>query len=101
MLDSGGAKRPKLIGSVLACVGFALWASKLDDLSLNSHWPYIVMAGAGIGFLLGPSSTDAVNRAINASYGEVTGIPRRSATTARASASPCWGRCSPPDCPTS
>ena len=32
------------------------------------------MAGAGIGFLLGPASTDAVNRAISASYGEVTGI---------------------------
>ena len=32
------------------------------------------MAGAGIGLLLGPASTDAVNRAINASYGEVTGI---------------------------
>ncbi|HSS68341.1 MAG TPA: MFS transporter [Nocardioidaceae bacterium] len=74
MLDKGGAKRPMLIGSVLACVGFALWASKLDDLSLSSQWVYIVMAGAGIGFLVGPSSTDAVNRAINASYGEVTGI---------------------------
>ena len=33
-----------------------------------------MLAGAGIGFLLGPASTDAVNRAINASYGEVTGI---------------------------
>ena len=32
------------------------------------------MAGAGIGLLLGPASTDAVNRAIDASYGEVTGI---------------------------
>jgi EmrB/QacA subfamily drug resistance transporter len=74
MLDSGGAKRPMIIGSVLACAGFALWGSKLDDLSLNSQWIYIVMAGAGIGFILGPSSTDAVNRAINASYGEVTGI---------------------------
>ena len=31
-------------------------------------------AGAGIGLLLGPASTDATNRAINASYGEVTGI---------------------------
>jgi EmrB/QacA subfamily drug resistance transporter len=74
MLDRDGAKRPMLIGSVLGCAGFALWASKLDDLSLSSQWYYIVMAGAGIGFILGPSSTDAVNRAINASYGEVTGI---------------------------
>ena len=44
------------------------------DLSEGSQWPYIVVAGAGIGLLLGPASTDAVNRAINASYGEVTGI---------------------------
>ena len=34
----------------------------------------IVVAGAGIGLMLGPASTDAVNRAIGASYGEVTGI---------------------------
>jgi hypothetical protein len=32
------------------------------------------MAAAGIGLVLGPASTDAVNRAIDASYGEVTGI---------------------------
>ncbi len=33
-----------------------------------------MLAGAGIGLLLGPASTDATNRSINASYGEVTGI---------------------------
>ena len=74
MLDRGGARRPMVIGCALATVGFALWASKLTDLSLSAQWPFIVMAGAGIGLLLGPASTDAVNRAINASYGEVTGI---------------------------
>jgi EmrB/QacA subfamily drug resistance transporter len=74
MLDSGGAKRPMVIGSALACVGFALWAGAIHNLSLGAQWPYIVMAGAGIGFLLGPASTDAVNRSIDASYGEVTGI---------------------------
>jgi predicted MFS family arabinose efflux permease len=74
MLDRRGAKRPMVLGSALGCVGFALWASKLDHLSLGAQWPYIVMAGAGIGLLLGPASTDAVNRSIDASYGEVTGI---------------------------
>jgi hypothetical protein len=63
-----------VIGSALACVGFALWAGAIHNLSLGAQWPYIVMAGAGIGFLLGPASTDAVNRSIDASYGEVTGI---------------------------
>lgn len=32
------------------------------------------MAGAGVGLMLGPASTDAVNRAPRTSYGEVTGI---------------------------
>ena len=54
--------------------GFALWAWKLTDLSLGAQWWAILIAGAGIGLLLGPASTDATNRAINASYGEVTGI---------------------------
>jgi hypothetical protein len=74
MLDSRGAKRPLILGSALAAAGFALWSWKLTDLRLCAQWTYIVMAGAGIGLLLGPSSTDAVNRSIGASYGEVTGI---------------------------
>ncbi len=74
MLDKGGARRPMVLGCALATVGFALWGSKLTDLHLSAQWPFILMAGAGIGLLLGPASTDAVNRAINASYGEVTGI---------------------------
>jgi EmrB/QacA subfamily drug resistance transporter len=74
MLDRGGARRPVVLGSALAAAGFALWAWKITDLSLSAQWPYIVLAGAGVGLLLGPASTDAVNRAIGASYGEVTGI---------------------------
>ncbi|HEX3593377.1 MAG TPA: MFS transporter [Pseudonocardiaceae bacterium] len=74
MLDRGGARRPMVLGSALATVGFALWASSITHLSLSSQWVYIVLSGAGIGLLLGPASTDAVNRAIGASYGEVTGI---------------------------
>jgi MFS family permease len=74
MLDRGGARRPMILGSALATVGFALWANSITHLDLGAQWPYILMAGAGIGLLLGPASTDAVNRAIGASYGEVTGI---------------------------
>jgi EmrB/QacA subfamily drug resistance transporter len=74
MLDKSGPRRPIVLGCAISCVGFALWAHKLTDLSLSSQWVYIVIAAAGIGFLLGPASTDAVNRAIGASYGEVTGI---------------------------
>jgi len=74
MLDSGGARRPVVLGCAVGTAGFGLWAWKITDLSLGAQWPYIVIAGAGIGLLLGPASTDAVNRAIGASYGEVTGI---------------------------
>ncbi|MFI8084511.1 MFS transporter [Kitasatospora sp. NPDC086009] len=74
MLDRRGARPPMLLGTAVSAVGFALWASKITDLSLGAQWPYIVLAGAGIGLLLTPASTDAVNRSINASYGEVTGI---------------------------
>jgi hypothetical protein len=74
MLDAGGAKRPLVLGCAVAAAGYALWGWKLTTLSEGAQWPYIVLAGAGIGLLLGPASTDAVNRAINASYGEVTGI---------------------------
>jgi hypothetical protein len=35
---------------------------------------YIVIAGAGMGLMLGQANTDAVNRASRFSYGEATGI---------------------------
>ncbi|EST35913.1 hypothetical protein N566_17050 [Streptomycetaceae bacterium MP113-05] len=74
ILDTRGAKPAMLLGTALGAVGFALWAHRATELSLNDQWPYLVLSGAGIGFLLAPASTDAVNRAISASYGEVTGI---------------------------
>ncbi|MFG3284796.1 MFS transporter [Streptomyces sp. NPDC048111] len=74
MLDNKGARLPMKIGTILGAVGFALWAGKLTHLSMHDQWPYVALAGAGIGFILAPASTDAVNRAIGASYGEVTGI---------------------------
>jgi EmrB/QacA subfamily drug resistance transporter len=74
LLDRVGAKRPVVLGCVLATVGFALWATKATDLHAGPQIPYIVMAGAGMGFMLGQANTDAVNRASRYSYGEATGI---------------------------
>lgn len=74
ILDKQGARPALKMGGVLGAVGFALWAGKLTDLSMHDQWPYACLAGAGIGFILAPASTDAVNRAIGPSYGEVTGI---------------------------
>ncbi|KOG31378.1 MFS transporter [Streptomyces resistomycificus] len=74
ILDNRGARPAMKLGTAIGAVGFALWAGKLTDLSMHDQWPYAALAGAGIGFLLAPASTDAVNRSLNASYGEVTGI---------------------------
>jgi EmrB/QacA subfamily drug resistance transporter len=74
MLDRRGAKQPVVLGCVLAAVGFYLWAGKVTGLSFGSQQWYIILAGGGMGFMLGPSSTDAVNRASRLSYGEATGI---------------------------
>ena len=74
MLDKSGAKLPIILGSAIGAAGFYFWSGQLTDLNLGNQWWAMVLAGAGIGLLLGPASTDATNRAINASYGEVTGI---------------------------
>src|SRR5580692_289687 len=74
LLDRTGAKRPVVLGCVLAAVGYALWASKATDLHAGAQVPYIILAGAGMGLMLGQANTDAVNRASRFSYGEATGI---------------------------
>jgi len=74
MLDRIGAKRPVVAGCALAAVGFALWAGKVTQLEFRTQEWFVVMAGAGMGMMLGPASTDAVNRASKLSYGEATGI---------------------------
>ena len=72
--DARGVRAAVLPGCVVGAVGFFLWANNLDDFSLGDQWIYIVMAGAGCGLVLGPASTDAVNRVSADRYGEATGI---------------------------
>jgi EmrB/QacA subfamily drug resistance transporter len=74
MLDRAGAKRPVVLGCTLAAVGYWLWGQKVTGLDFNSQIWCVILAGAGMGFMLGPASTDAVNRASRVSYGEATGI---------------------------
>jgi EmrB/QacA subfamily drug resistance transporter len=74
ILDRRGARPPVVFGSALAAVGFYLLAGRLTHLSLGAQWPYLMIAGGGIGLMLTPASTDAVNRAPRTSYSEVTGI---------------------------
>jgi len=74
MLDRIGAKRPVVLGCALGAVGFYLWAGKVTGLSFGAQQWDIILAGAGMGLMLGPATTDAVNRASRLSYGEATGI---------------------------
>src|SRR6201995_111670 len=74
ILDRRGAKPAVVGGCALAAIGFYLLAGKMTDLSLSHQRLYIMLAGGGVGLMLGTASTDAVNRAPSTSYSEVTGI---------------------------
>ncbi len=74
MLDRIGAKRPVVLGCAISAVGFWLWAGKVTGLDFSTQQWFIILAGAGMGMMLGPASTDAVNRASRLSYGEASGI---------------------------
>ena len=74
ILDRRGAKPAVVGGAALGAVGFFLLAGKLTDLSMGAQTLYIILAGGGMGLMLGTASTDAVNRAPSTSYSEVTGI---------------------------
>ncbi|HET6866840.1 MAG TPA: MFS transporter [Solirubrobacteraceae bacterium] len=74
ILDRRGARPAVVFGAAIAAVGFFLLAGKLTDLSLSAQRLDIAIAGGGLGLMLGPASTDAVNRAPRTSYSEVTGI---------------------------
>ncbi len=76
ILDKQGAKRAVVPGCVIAAVGFYLWASTMPDIAYSEGggWWRVVLAGVGTGMVLGPVSTDALNRVPRTSYGEATGI---------------------------
>jgi EmrB/QacA subfamily drug resistance transporter len=74
ILDTRGARPAVVAGGAIGTVGFILLAGRLTHLSLDAQWIWIMLAGAGIGFVLTPASTDTVNRAPRSSYSEVTGI---------------------------
>ena len=73
VLDRRGAKQVVVIGSAVAAVGFELWSRKVLGLSVGTQWYYIALAGFGMGLMVGPANTDAINQAGRLSYGEATG----------------------------
>ncbi len=74
VLDRAGARPTVVVGCAVAAVGFYLWGKHLPDLSVSDQWLYIVIAGAGVGLVLSPANTDALNRVAASHYGEATGI---------------------------
>ena len=74
ILDRVGARPAVVAGGAAAAVGFFLWANSLPDLSWSTQTPWIILSGFGMGLVLAPSNTDAINRAPRTSYGEATGI---------------------------
>ena len=80
LFDKSGARPVLVIGGAVGAAGFIWLARVVTDLDIDGNaffnkqtWPMIV-AGAGIGYMFSAAATDAVNRAIGATYGEVTAI---------------------------
>jgi EmrB/QacA subfamily drug resistance transporter len=74
MLDRIGARRPVVLGCLIGAIGFYLWGKSMTHLSVSEQWYYIVLAGLGVGLVLAPANTDALNRVSRDRYGEATGI---------------------------
>jgi EmrB/QacA subfamily drug resistance transporter len=74
ILDKIGPRPTIIVGSIIGAIGFYLWASKMTDFSVNDQIWSIIIAGFGMGLILGPANTDAINRAPAESYAEATGI---------------------------
>ena len=47
MMDRGGAKRPVVIGCILAAVGFYLWAGQVTSLDFGSQQWYVILVRRG------------------------------------------------------
>lgn len=80
LFDRAGGRPVLLIGGLLGAAGFGWLAAAAPHLDFDEHAfvnpqaAPIALAGAGVGFMLSAMSTAAVNRAIGASYGEVTAL---------------------------
>ncbi|HET7510032.1 MAG TPA: MFS transporter [Solirubrobacterales bacterium] len=74
LLDKVGARPSVVLGCAVAAVGFFLWGHSLTKLSVSDQWYFIVIVGAGVGLVLSPANTDALNRVPRSRYGEATGI---------------------------
>lgn len=78
LLDKGRARTAVIWGSLLSAAGFFAWAARLSTLSENQQWPWMILAGVGLGMLIGSANTDAINQVPAENYGEATGVTQTS-----------------------
>jgi EmrB/QacA subfamily drug resistance transporter len=81
VFDRAGARPVLFFGGLAGVIGFA-WLAIISTTLIDrdgagaiiAQAGPLILAGAGIGLMSSAASTDAVNRAIGASYGEVSAI---------------------------
>jgi len=74
LVDKGAARTAAVWGGLIGAAGFWAWSSRLVGLSENTQWPWMLVAGFGMGLIIGSSNTDAVNQVPSDDYGQATGI---------------------------
>lgn len=77
VLDKAGAKVAIVPGALIAAAGLFWWGATVS-LDFGSQWQPLIVFGAGLGLVLGPASTDALNWAPRLWRGEATGLVQTS-----------------------
>jgi len=74
LFDRVGVKVPALTGAFLISAGFFLQAPFLEGGDFLKILPGMILLGFGIGFVMVPTSTDALNRAGSEFRGQASGV---------------------------
>jgi fucose permease len=74
LFDRVGVKVPALTGAFLIAAGFFLQAPFLEGGDFLKILPGMILLGFGIGFVMVPTSTDALNRAGSEFRGQASGV---------------------------
>lgn len=74
LFDRVGVKVPALTGTLLIALGFLSQAPFLEGAEFRRILPGMILMGLGIGFVMVPTSTDALNRAGSEFRGQASGV---------------------------
>jgi EmrB/QacA subfamily drug resistance transporter len=74
LFDRLGVKVPALTGTFLIALGFLSQAPFLEGAEFRRILPGMILMGLGIGFVMVPTSTDALNRAGSEFRGQGSGV---------------------------